>query len=1275
MIKRFLYALVVLCMAFAFLPVSAKAESPQAQWGVAATDGSKPAAWAGSGTLDDAIAYANGLSGGTAYIQLLSSVTAAETLTFTQGTTTLDLNSCTLGAVGNSGVITLSGGTLTIDDSTVGGNGKVTSAAGANDSGTINVNGGNLVVAGGTVENLQNGESVHTIAVSSGNVTVNGGKVSRENESYTSYTINNIGSGTVTVSDGEVSGGFYTILNKSGTVNVTGGKVINDYYAVYNEGTLSITGGLVQNTSQSSFTIYNAGSGSVHIGGSGEVSGSIPIFLAKDSTGTVSVTGGKVTATNNYAIESQGSGSISVSGGELTGKSNAIRCSEYSTANVSVTGGVLTSETNWTIYNSGTGSLKVTDARVEGKSSAYGAIYHKSSKECTIGGTVFVTSANDSTTAGTVNLTGGWLTIKGGTIQNTNTSNTGYAIFVSSSVNISLQAKSPVIIRGTGSALNKKPSLSNTFVKTAAADVYGTLGVGYDAGNIAYYKYLKFLPTVASTGGIAYATLQEAVNAVADGGKITLFNNTQENVSIKSNNSFQLELNSYTLDGGTGVAIENKGSANLTISDDTGSGAVLGHTGINSTGTGEIIVLSGRIISNGGCAIRGDTVTLRGGRVENKNSVDQEAIVSDQIKIETISRYLIIASSYRIMGQAPIFPDSASYVWRTNEVGAFALGPYEWSDSHTCAWFCVGYTVTYHHGENGAGSQAAGAKAHGESLKLPGAVFTREGYKQTGWATTDGGPQAFALNGSYTDNAAVDLYPVWTINTYTVTLPTGTGYTVTAQDGSSSPVEHGGSYSFTVAIGDGYQKGDDFAVMANGVSLTADGGGVYTITDITQSQTITVEGVVKNTYAVTLPTGTGFTVTAQDGSSSPVEHGGSYRFTVAIADGYHKGDDFAVKANGVPLTANDSGVYTISNITQAQTITVVGVVVKTYTVTLPAGTGYTVTAQDGSSSPVEHGGSYRFTIAIADGHYAGSSFAVQANGVPLTADGSGVYTITDVTQSQTITVVGVVKNTYAVTLPTGTGYTVTAQDGSSSPVTHGGSYRFTVAIADGYHKGDDFAVKANGVPLTADGGGVYTISNITQAQTVTVEGVEQDIPVPTPSPTPPPSADTVYNDPSKADATIWLTGSGFASDDLLMTQELTDGGDYNAMLKLADGTDVFGVYEISLQSGTKSTGSAMHLTFALAEQYAGQTFTLVHKKADGTFEYFYATADADGNVRFGPLYELSPFMLVKGTLLDDLDDIPKTGDDSSPWIWWLLCGASAVGAALLLIMGKRKGRA
>ena len=149
----------------------------------------------------------------------------------------------------------------------------------------------------------------------------------------------------------------------------------------------------------------------------------------------------------------------------------------------------------------------------------------------------------------------------------------------------------------------------------------------------------------------------------------------------------------------------------------------------------------------------------------------------------------------------------------------------------------------------------------------------------------------------------------------------------------------------------------------------------------------------------------------------------------------------------------------------------------------------------------------------------------------------------------------------------------------------------------------------------------------------------------------PPAAATIYNDPSQPKATIWLSGSGLSQGELLLTPALTKGGDYNAFFKLADEADIVRIYDVSLKSGKKPAGKDMSLTFDLGAQYAGQSFTLVHKKADGTFEYFFATADARGIVSFGPLAELSPFMLVKGkipyTPLYGIVEVPKTGDSAA----------------------------
>lgn len=71
------------------------------------------------------------------------------------------------------------------------------------------------------------------------------------------------------------------------------------------------------------------------------------------------------------------------------------------------------------------------------------------------------------------------------------------------------------------------------------------------------------------------------------------------------------------------------------------------------------------------------------------------------------------------------------------------------------------YTVTYSPGEYGVGDTQTATKTSNIPLTLKGAIFTRTGYAQVGWSTTDGGAQAYALGGQYTTDASIALYPVW----------------------------------------------------------------------------------------------------------------------------------------------------------------------------------------------------------------------------------------------------------------------------------------------------------------------------------------------------------------------------------------------------------------------------------------------------------------------------------------------------------------------------------
>ncbi|MBR6619558.1 MAG: hypothetical protein IKK85_04385 [Clostridia bacterium] len=76
---------------------------------------------------------------------------------------------------------------------------------------------------------------------------------------------------------------------------------------------------------------------------------------------------------------------------------------------------------------------------------------------------------------------------------------------------------------------------------------------------------------------------------------------------------------------------------------------------------------------------------------------------------------------------------------------------------------------------------------------------------------------------------------------------------------------------------------------------------------------------------------------------------------------------------------------------------------------------------------------------------------------------------------------------YEIVLPeNGVGYTVNTQD--ETTVKYGSDFSFTVDLADGYSKTENFAVKVNGVEIEPTNG-VYTISSVTAKKTVTVEGV------------------------------------------------------------------------------------------------------------------------------------------------------------------------------------------
>ena len=85
------------------------------------------------------------------------------------------------------------------------------------------------------------------------------------------------------------------------------------------------------------------------------------------------------------------------------------------------------------------------------------------------------------------------------------------------------------------------------------------------------------------------------------------------------------------------------------------------------------------------------------------------------------------------------------------------------------------WDVTYQPEENGSGNAVTDIKFYNDALTLQGALFTRTGHTQVGWATVDGGEKVYGLDDVYTKNEALTLYPVWSTNKYTITFDTAGG--------------------------------------------------------------------------------------------------------------------------------------------------------------------------------------------------------------------------------------------------------------------------------------------------------------------------------------------------------------------------------------------------------------------------------------------------------------------------------------------------------------------
>ena len=206
-----------------------------------------------------------------------------------------------------------------------------------------------------------------------------------------------------------------------------------------------------------------------------------------------------------------------------------------------------------------------------------------------------------------------------------------------------------------------------------------------------------------------------------------------------------------------------------------------GNMGAAIDSSGGMTVRGGNIEAEGNIAVSvGDILTVSGGILTLKASADgynQKAIDS------CASDNIVELGDYGVM----LTDENA------DGTGATKTAPSDKDTIEAAKYvkiFDRNVPITYKSGTNGTGDEVLDNKIYNENFNLAGETFTRTGYTQTGWATTDGGAQAYEFGAAYTGNDALTLYPVWTVNQYSITydLDGGTAegnpssYTVESED-------------------------------------------------------------------------------------------------------------------------------------------------------------------------------------------------------------------------------------------------------------------------------------------------------------------------------------------------------------------------------------------------------------------------------------------------------------------------------------------------------------
>jgi hypothetical protein len=407
--------------------------------------------------------------------------------------------------------------------------------------------------------------------------------------SYVSFNNTSGNWGSVTLG-GKITA---SLIGNNGTITLAGNVSINSGadiantgnlgYAVYNNGTgtLTISGGTVSATANT--TVYNYSTGTVTITGGTVVSAGTNAAVSNYSTGWVNISGGTVQGATGNAVLNSSTGRITVSGtAVVTTAATSTTYAAINTAGSSSDGGVRIQINGGTVSNTSSGR----------------AVYNNSQGEVKItGGMVQAGTGGVAVING-----GGVVTISGGTVQAT----TNYAVNNSSTGMVTISG-------GTVQATTSSAVYNNSTgpVLISGGTVSATTGYAvnnYAEGKITVRQDDAFTPTIITSANTTadQGTIILRSSGTATAARLEITGGTVRNTSTGANGNaiYNASTGAITMNGtGTtisttatsGRAIFNNSTGAFTMSNGTVSVTGTSARAIHNQSTGAITINNGAV--------------------------------------------------------------------------------------------------------------------------------------------------------------------------------------------------------------------------------------------------------------------------------------------------------------------------------------------------------------------------------------------------------------------------------------------------------------------------------------------------------------------------------------------------------------------------------------------------------------------------------------------------------------------------------------------------------